>query len=70
MLGLPSVEILTLALSVVVLIVVDGLLSSGSKIFVELRRSWVVSIGGAVALFYFIILFGAVGSHDFIYFQF
>ncbi|WP_395697857.1 MBOAT family O-acyltransferase [Methylocella sp.] len=69
-LGLPSVEILTLAISVVILIVVDALLSRGSKIFLSARRSWVLSIGGAVALFYFLILFGAVGSHDFIYFQF
>lgn len=69
-LGLSSVEILTLGVNIIILVVVDALIVTRPRLLNALRKSWVISIVGSVMLFYIIVLFGAFGSNDFIYFQF
>ena len=69
-LGMPSVELLFLVVNSVVLIVVDGLIFSQSNFLNRCRQSAAMSTAAAVVLVYDIVLWGAFGSFDFIYFQF
>lgn len=69
-LGLPSVEIATLVVNIIVLIVVDAHLRLRATKNEAIRNKGVLSMLGALLLFYEIFLFGSLGSHDFIYFQF
>jgi D-alanyl-lipoteichoic acid acyltransferase DltB (MBOAT superfamily) len=69
-LGFASVEILVATTNVLVLLVVDSLVVFQADKLKAMRKNWILSILGAVVLFYDIVLFGAVGRHEFIYFQF
>ncbi len=68
--GLASVEIVQLFANIVVLMVVDALIATRSGILAKVQKNWVLSTACALGLFYDVILFGAFGSYDFIYFQF
>jgi alginate O-acetyltransferase complex protein AlgI len=69
-LGLSSVELLVLVAHIPVLIIVDALIVTRPETLTMLRKSRFLSTFGALVLFYDIVLFGAFGSNDFIYFQF
>jgi hypothetical protein len=69
-LGLGSVELLLLIIHIVVLIIFDGLIANRPGFLRSARTGWFLPMLGAVILFYDIVLFGAFGSNDFIYFQF
>ena len=70
MLGLPSVELLVVIAHIFILFIVDGLISSKSRLLAYgVQRSWVGMVCAA-ALFYDIALFGVFGKIEFVYFQF
>ena len=68
--GLPSIEIVELCANVVLLAAVDGLIASRSRILERVRNNRALSTVCALILFYDIIISGAFGAFDFIYFQF
>jgi len=69
-LGLPSFELIMLAVSLVILFVVDYHLAFRSQRLWELgQRRW-LSNGAGIALAYYVLLFGVFGHIEFIYFQF
>ncbi|SFK13624.1 MBOAT family O-acyltransferase [Methylocapsa palsarum] len=69
-LGLSSVELLLLVSHIIVLVIVDGLIANRPGLLRSARAGWILPMFGALVLFYDIMLFGAFGSNDFIYFQF
>jgi alginate O-acetyltransferase complex protein AlgI len=66
----PFFAVLSLGLHITLLFVIDFLLFARPDILARLRAIRFVAIGGAVALFYDIVLFGVFERTDFIYFQF
>ncbi|MFB9265479.1 MBOAT family O-acyltransferase [Bradyrhizobium erythrophlei] len=70
MLGLASVELVTLAVSLVILLIVDFHLAFRPQRLEVLGRSRWLSTGAGVALTYYVVLFGVFGRVEFIYFQF
>lgn len=70
MLGLASVELMMIAISLVVLVVVDFHLAFRPQRLKELGRMRWLSMSAGVALAYYILLFGIFGHAEFIYFQF
>lgn len=69
-LGLPSFEILLAATQVSVLLVVDLLIFARPDLLSRWRTNPFLGTGGAVFLFYDIMMFGVFEKLDFIYFQF
>ena len=70
MLGLPSVELLVVFTHIFILLIVDGMISSKSRLLAYcVHHSWVGMVCAA-ALFYDIALFGVFGKIEFVYFQF
>ena len=69
-LGLPSVEILGIALNIAVLFFFEAIFVLRPDWLANARRKLVWSTPAAVCLVYDIALLGAFGSFDFIYFQF
>ncbi|WP_395664250.1 MBOAT family O-acyltransferase [Methylocella sp.] len=69
-LGIPSVELVVLVANLALLIVVDGVLANKASLLRSLGRKPWASTTAAVLLAYNVILWGAFGSFDFIYFQF
>ena len=70
MLGLASVELVMVAISLVILCVVDFHLAFRPERLEELGRVRWLSTGVGLALTYYIVLFGIFGHAEFIYFQF
>ncbi|MBR0964130.1 MBOAT family protein [Bradyrhizobium diazoefficiens] len=70
MLGLASVELVMLAVSLMILLIVDFHLAFRPQRLVALGSMRWVSTGAGVAIAYYIILFGIFGHAEFIYFQF
>lgn len=68
--GLPSIEIVELCTNIVLLVIVDGLIATRSRILERFHDNRVLSTVSALVLFYDVIICGAFGSFDFIYFQF
>jgi alginate O-acetyltransferase complex protein AlgI len=68
--GLPSVEIAELFANIVLLVIVDGLTATRSRMLERFHDNLLLSTVCALVLFYDVILCGAFGSYDFIYFQF
>jgi hypothetical protein len=69
-LGLSSVEILELLFNILLLLMIDGLLAARSAVLQGVHENKYLSTLCSVLLFYNIVLTGAFGSYDFIYFQF
>ena len=70
MLGLSSVELAMLGVSLLILFLVDFLLAFRPQRLQALGQMRWLSTGAGVALAYYIILFGIFGHAEFIYFQF
>lgn len=70
MLGLASVELLMLGVSLLILFVVDFHLAFRPRRLEALGEMRWLPTGAGVALAYYIILFGIFGHAEFIYFQF
>jgi alginate O-acetyltransferase complex protein AlgI len=70
MLNLASVELMMIAISLIILLVVDFHLAFRPQRLEELGRLRWLSTGVGIALAYYIMLFGVFGHVEFIYFQF
>ena len=70
MLGLPSVELMMLSISLTVLFVVDFHLAFRPQRLEAIGRWRWASTGAGLAMVYYILLFGVFGHAEFIYFQF
>lgn len=69
-LHLASFEIVLLAVSLLILLVVDFHISNRPKRLPRLGERFYLPVAGGVALMFYIVLFGVFGRVDFIYFQF
>jgi alginate O-acetyltransferase complex protein AlgI len=70
MLNLASVELMMIAISLIILLVIDFHLAFRPQRLEELGRLRWLSTGVGIALAYYIMLFGVFGHVEFIYFQF
>lgn len=69
-LHLASFEILLLAVSLLILMVVDFHIDNRPKRLPRLGQRPYLPVAGGVALMFYVVLFGVFGRVDFIYFQF